>query len=431
MRILVVGSGGREHALAWRLSRDPEVSGVLVAPGSDGAAESFRRVAASDPASILETCRRESVDLVVIGPEAPLAAGWADTLGDAGVVTYGPGADGARIESSKWFAKEIMRSAGVPTAAAELHQSLETALADLRRREPPYVIKADGLASGKGVLVTSDRAEAESFLGDCLVGSRFGASGRKALIEDYVDGSEASVMAICSGERHVMLPVARDFKRADGGDRGPNTGGMGAYAPMEIDSSVEEEIGTRILAPVLEALAARGTPYRGTLYAGLMLGPRGVSVLEFNCRFGDPETQVVLPLISGSLARLLEAAAKGDRELPAVEPTGEAAVSVAIVDEAYPAESRGGGPLEGLDLLAHDPRAVVFHAAAIRDGRGWRVRGGRAVHVTAVGKDLVEARREVDRAIDSLGGSGWRCRRDIAGTAVSRTSGPAAGVGSR
>ena len=417
-RILIVGGGGREHAIAWRLSRDADVEHLCVAPGNDGIARSFscHAVAENDHPRLLELCRAERVTLAVIGPEAPLAAGLADHLTANGIATFGPSAAAARLEASKWEAKQLMAACGVPTARAEVCGSRDEGLRILGAFDPPWVLKADGLAAGKGVRVTDDRAEAEAFLAECLDQARFGTAGRRVVIEEYLRGEEASVMSVCDGERFVTLPAARDYKRARDGDRGPNTGGMGAYAPAAaIDPALEETIGRTIVRPVLAAMAARGAPYRGVLYTGLMLTREGPRVVEFNCRFGDPETQAVMPLIEGGFARLLASAAAGNVDLDAIRRGAGAAVSVALVDEGYPERVRGGGTIVGLEALMARGDAWVFHAGSEWAGDAWRVRSGRAVHVAAAGPSLGEARARAYAAVDQLSGDGWRCRRDIAG----------------
>jgi len=415
-RILVVGAGGREHALAWRLARDPEVSEVLIAPGNDGSGRSFRRLAVqeSDGVGLARACRDERIDLAVIGPEAPLAAGVADQLRAARIPVYGPSAAAARLESSKWFAKEVLRAANVPTARAVRHERAREALEALADFGPPWVLKADGLAAGKGVLVTSTRAEAEAFLHDCLAGARFGAAGRAIVIEEFLAGEELSVMAICDGRELVALPAARDYKRAADGDAGPNTGGMGAYAPALANDSLRKDIESRILRPVLRQMAESGARFQGTLYAGLMLTAAGPQVLEFNVRFGDPETQVVLPLLEGSFVQLLASAAAGTLDASAAAATGEHAVAVALVDEGYPDRVRGGGTVAGLDVAADRHGVMVFHAATEWDNGEWRVRGGRAAYVVARAASREAAREKAYAAIADLGGRGWRCRRDIA-----------------
>ncbi|HVP15457.1 MAG TPA: phosphoribosylamine--glycine ligase [Terriglobales bacterium] len=430
-RILVVGSGGREHALAWRLARDPEVAEVLVAPGREGMQDVARRlpVGERDDAALIEACSRERVDLVVIGPEAPLAAGLADRLRAAGHATYGPGADAARLESSKWFAKGVMREAGIPTAAAEACELLPDARHALDRFGPPWVVKADGLAAGKGVRVTDDRGEAERFLEDCLERGRFGAAGGRVVVEEHLAGEEASLMAVCDGRDFLLLPPARDYKRAFDGDRGPNSGGMGAYAPSErVDAALEDEVARRVVRPALAALDARGVLFRGTLYCGLVLTSAGPKVLEFNVRFGDPETEVVVPLVEGAFARLLESAARGRLDAGTVRRAAGAAVTVALVDEGYPEAVRGGGRIMGLDRLREREGIEVFHAATRAGPEGWEVTGGRAAYVTARGGSREEARARAYAALAELSGAGWRARRDIA-AAADRAPVRAAGSG--
>jgi phosphoribosylamine--glycine ligase len=427
-RILVLGSGGREHALAWRLARDPHRPEVLVAPGNDGSGRAFERLAVrdTDPAAVVAACRERAVGLVVVGPEAALAAGVADALESAGVPVFGASRAAARLESSKWFAKEVMREAGVPTAGAERCASPAEVRAALRRFGAPHVVKADGLAAGKGVLVTSDGAEAERFARGCLEGGAFGDSGRSVVIEEHLAGEEASVIAVCDGRRFALLPPARDYKRAADGDGGPNTGGMGAYAPTPaVGAAVEAEVGERVVGPVLRAMAARGTPYRGALYCGVMLGPGGVRVIEFNARFGDPETQSIVPLLAGSFSSLLAGAARGALEPGAVSRAGGAAVTVALVDSGYPGDVRGGGVIEGLDGLA-ERDVTVFHAGTrLEDGR-WVVRGGRAAYLTAARETIEAARSAAYAALAALSGTGWRCRGDIAAT-VAGAGAPAGG----
>lgn len=427
-RILVLGSGGREHALAWRLARDPHGPEVLVAPGGDGSGRDFERLALreTDADAVVAACRRRAVGLVVVGPEAVLAAGVADALAASGVPVFGASRAAARLESSKWFAKEVMREAGVPTAGAARCATVAEAEEAFARFGAPHVVKADGLAAGKGVLVTPDAAEAGRFARECLEGGAFGDSGRSVVVEEFLAGEEASVMAVCDGERFVLLPAARDYKRALDGDRGANTGGMGAYAPAPaVTPEVEAEVGSRVVAPVLRAMAARGAPYRGALYCGLMLSPGGVRVVEFNARFGDPETQSIVPLLGGSFAELLAGAARGALDPGAAVRRAGAAVTVALVDEGYPAAVRGGGVIEGLDALpARD--VMVFHAGTRLEAGRWTVRGGRAAYLTAVRETHEAARLAVYEARSALSGSGWRCRGDIAET-VAGAGAPAGG----
>ena len=424
MRILVLGHGGREHALAWRLSQDPKVE-VHLAPGNAFAAGSFRSIAVreSDPGAVVELARQERHDLVVVGPEAPLAAGVADALAHAGIAVYGPTRAAARIESSKWFAKELMREALIPTARAQVCATLDDTTRALATFGVPHVVKADGLAAGKGVLVTEDRNAALAFAAECFREEGSGTAPR-VVVEEFLAGDELSVMAVCDGERFVLLPPARDYKRAFDRDQGPNTGGMGAFAPVpDLPAGIEDEIGARIVEPVLRTMAARGTPYRGTLYCGLMIGPHGVRVVEFNSRFGDPETQVIMPLVSGNLAELLRDAACGALDSGAVGRREGASVAVAIADREYPGVSSGEAIVLGLDVAAALDGVTVFGAALERLGEGWRVRGGRGAYLMAYDRTLAGARARAYTAIGMLNGSGWRCRGDIAAAVAGLTEG--------
>jgi phosphoribosylamine---glycine ligase len=416
-RIVVIGSGAREHALAWRLARDPETEALFVLPGNEAMARRWPRLVANDHdvGAVTDACRAAGATLVVVGPEAPLAAGLADRLSSLGVAVYGPDAAAARLESSKWFAKEIMSAAGVPTARAAVFDRADEAFAALDREGPPWVVKADGLAAGKGVLVTRERETAVRFIRDCLEGGRFGAAGRQVVIEEFLAGEEASVMAVCDGTRHVLLSPARDFKRALDDDAGPNTGGMGAYAPTPaLDGALERGVSERVVTPVLETMTARGTPFRGTLYVGLMLTAGGPRVLEFNARFGDPETQVVMPLTGGSLTGLVASAARGALEPETITRLDGACVGVALVDAGYPDAVKGGGRLVGLERLESRDDVIVFHAATTWREGGWTTSGGRAATVVTRGADRAAARQAAYAAIDTLSGGGWRCRHDIA-----------------
>ncbi len=416
LRVLVIGSGGRESALAWRLARDPECAEVTLARDPDGATAPEPRVRFRAPDALDELLDPARLDLVVIGPEQPLADGLADRLRERGLAVFGPGRGAARLEASKWFAKDVMRAARVPTARAERVESADALDAALGAFAPPYVLKADGLAAGKGVLVTASRAEALDFGRTALEGGRFGASGRALVIEEFLAGEEASVMAVTDGERFVLLPPARDYKRAEDGDRGPNTGGMGAYAPAPLGAALEDTIGRTIVAPVLAELARRGTPFTGALYCGLMIDGPSVRVVEFNARFGDPETQAVLPLVEGAFARLLRSAATGALEPALVSRVAGACVAVAIADERYPEAPSGAGRIAGLEALAARG-LVVFHAGTRFEDAGWRITGGRAAYVVARDDTLAAARSRVYEGIESLQGHGWRARRDIAAAA--------------
>lgn len=425
-RVVVVGAGGREHALAARLAEDAVPAGITVIPGNDGIASRFACAMPRDASAeaLADACVAATPDLVIVGPEQPLADGLADRLASRGIAVFGPTREAARIESSKWFAKQLMLEAGVPTADAGRFESAVAAAAALPAFGPPWVIKADGLASGKGVLVTSDAREARQFLDACMSGGRFGASGRSVLLERCLEGDEVSVMAVCDGERAVLLPAARDYKRAGDGDAGPNTGGMGAIAPSEtLDREGEVFVLERVVHPVLGALAGRGTPFRGVLYAGLMRTADGLRVIEFNARLGDPEAQVILPLCGGSLYDLFAAAAGGG--LGVAEPPRRAghAVSVALVDEAYPDRHSGRAHLGGVAEAERVPGVSMRFAGVRRDADGLSFTGGRGAYVCAVGATREDARGRAYAAIERLTGTGWRCRGDIGHAAAHTTLG--------
>jgi phosphoribosylamine--glycine ligase len=398
VRVLVVGSGGREHALAWKLTQAENGVEVHAAPGNPGIAAlgDCHPVRAEDGEGLLGLARELGVDLVVVGPEAPLVAGIADQLRQGGVAVLGPSAGAARIEGSKTFAKHVMRAAGVPTA-----EMLSVA-------RPPCVIKADGLAAGKGVFVCQTQEEVDA-------GVRAAAAlGEGFLIEELLDGEELSVFALVDGNRVLPLAAARDYKRVGDDDTGPNTGGMGAFSPVpEADL---DELVDRIHRPVVEQLARRGAPFIGLLYAGLMLTEDGPRVLEFNCRFGDPETQAVLPRLEGDFLAALAAAAEGDLSDAELSASESAAVTVVLASGSYPEHGDVGTPIEGIDA-AQAEGALVFHAGtAVRDGQ-LLTNGGRILNVTGVGDSLDEARSRAYAACEHISFAGCRYRRDIARSA--------------
>lgn len=425
-RVLVVGAGGREHALAWKLAHEPGVNAVLVAPGSDAIAElpRVRRLAdvqATDPEAVVAAARANAIELVVIGPEAPLAAGVADVLGAVGVAVFGPNRAAARVETSKAFCHEVAEAAGVPMARARSFRGGEVAAALAWVRElgdagAGVVLKADGLAAGKGVIVTDSTDQALELTPAFL--DRRPAGEPALVVEERLDGPEASVIAICDGRSAVALPAARDHKRLCDGDRGPNTGGMGAYSPLpDLPDEAVDDIVATVHRPLLAELARRGTPYRGFLYAGLMLTPRGPVLLECNARLGDPEAQVILPRLAAALGPWLRAAARGS--LPANNPVRlpvlpGATVGVVLAAEGYPGTPMRGRPITGLEEAAATG-ALVFHAGTIRrPGGGYATSGGRLLTVVGQGGDLASARAQAERAADAIHADGIQRRRDIA-----------------
>jgi phosphoribosylamine--glycine ligase len=411
VKVLVVGPGAREHALALALSRDPAVTSLAVAPGNAGTVQVAEAIPvdAMDPAAVAALAK--DFDLVVVGPEAPLVAGVADAVRAQGIAVFGPSAEAAQIEGSKTFAKEVMAAAGVPTAASDTCHTGDEAAAALQKRTPPYVVKADGLAAGKGVLVGSDALEAENFARDVLA-----TAGARVVIEDYLDGPEVSLFAITDGTTVIPLLPAQDHKRVGDDDTGPNTGGMGAYAPLPwLPAGAVETIHELVLQPVIDEMRERGTPFSGLLYAGLAMTSRGPSVVEFNCRFGDPETQAVLALLDTPLAGLLLAAANGTlaQHPPLLWKSG-AAVTVVVAAEGYP-----GTPAAGDEIIVGElPEGVtVQHAGTRFDGDAVVTAGGRVLSVTGTGANLTEARAKAYEGVGLVQIRGGFSRTDIAAKA--------------
>jgi phosphoribosylamine---glycine ligase len=416
MRVLVIGSGGRESALAWALDRSPSTSEVVAAPGNPGIARfaETRPLDADDARAVLATTRAMGAELVVIGPEAPLVAGVADALRAAGVRVFGPGAAAARIEGSKAYAKKLMADAGVPTAPGRAFRSAPEATSFLDELGPPFVVKADGLAAGKGVVVTTDRAEAVAAIEERLVEGRFGAAGRTVVIEEYLDGEEASLIAFSDGRTILACEPAQDYKRAQDADQGPNTGGMGSYSPVPCcPPYLVRYVAEEVMAPVVAAIAARGAPFVGALYAGLVIGPRGARVLEFNARFGDPETQALLPRLDSDLGELCSACAAGELDGARLRWRPERCVSVVLASSGYPGPYRAGLPVEGLEEAAAHPGVEIFHAGTeLRDGRVVTA-GGRVAAVSALGETFSAARERAYRAASSIRFEGAYLRSDI------------------
>ncbi|MET8115003.1 phosphoribosylamine--glycine ligase [Streptomyces prasinus] len=414
MKVLVIGSGAREHALCRSLSLDPGVTALHCAPGNAGIAEvaELHQVDALDGAAVSALATRLGADLVVVGPEAPLVAGVADAVRDAGIPAFGPSKEAAQLEGSKAFAKDVMAGAGVPTARSYVCTTPAEAAEALDAFGAPYVVKDDGLAAGKGVVVTDDIEAAKAHAGAC----------RQVVIEEYLDGPEVSLFAVTDGVTVLPLRPAQDFKRALDGDEGPNTGGMGAYSPLPwADPKLVDEVVQSVLQPTVDELRRRGTPFSGLLYAGLAITSRGVRVIEFNARFGDPETQVVLARLKTPLAGVLMAAATGNlADLEPLRWSDDAAVTVVVASHNYPGTPRTGDPVTGLDEVAaqDSPHAYVLHAGTRREGDATVSAGGRVLSVTATGEDLAEARDRAYRAVARIRLDGSQYRTDIAAEAA-------------
>ena len=424
--LLVVGSGGREHTLVRALLASPAAPRVICAPGNAGIAEEVPcyPIAADDIPGLVALVQRENIAFVVVGPEVPLSLGLADRLRALGIPVYGPGADGARLEASKIFTKEILLKHHIPTAPAAFFNAIEPALAYLRTRSVPIVVKADGLAAGKGVVVAQSLAEAEAAVREMLAGDKFGAAGRQLLIEDCLFGEETSILVVVSGLDYVILPTSQDHKRIGDGDTGPNTGGMGTYSPAEVVTpALLARIEDEIVRPSVNAIAAEGIAFCGTLFIGIMLTPTGPSVIEYNTRFGDPETQVVLPRLTTDLLQLLWAAAT-DR-LPAVGPLTvkpDYAVCVVIAARGYPDAYAKGDVITLPSPTALPPATTIYHAGTARNAAGQLVtHGGRVLGVTALAPSLRAAADRAYAACDQVQCSTKYFRRDIGARQLDRS----------
>ncbi|HET9266566.1 MAG TPA: phosphoribosylamine--glycine ligase [Vicinamibacterales bacterium] len=418
MRVLVIGSGAREHALSWRLSKDPGISEVMTAPGNPGCAQVGRTTPAdlSSPKELLALADRERVDLTVVGPEAPLDRGVSDAFRQAGRPIVGPTRAGAALECSKAFAKAFMQTHGVPTARFAVCDNLTDALEAVAgsRFGFPVVVKADGLAGGKGVVIAADRAEAERAVRAAMVDAQFGAAGSRLVIEECLSGPEVSFFVLADGEHAIPFGTAQDHKRLGDGDRGPNTGGMGAFATSPLASPVlESEVMSAVVQPVLAGMRAEGSPYRGFLYVSLMLTVSGPKVIEFNVRFGDPEAQVVLPLIEGSLSELLMASATGRLAGQRAQVSSDRAVGVVLASRGYPATSESGRVIAGLDRAQAMPGVLVFHAATQLTQAGLVTAGGRVLTVVGRGPSFETAMSRAYAGVEAIHFDGMQYRRDI------------------
>ncbi|PKP96758.1 MAG: phosphoribosylamine--glycine ligase [Alphaproteobacteria bacterium HGW-Alphaproteobacteria-13] len=422
MNILLIGSGGREHALAWQLAQSPSCAKLYAAPGNPGI-EVYAEcapIAADDVDALVAFVRTHDIDFVVAGPEAPLVAGLADKLHAIDIPTFGPQAAAARLEGSKGFTKDLCARAGIPTAAYVRCADAAEARAALADFALPVVIKADGLAAGKGVIIAETRAEAEAAIDD-MFGGAFGGAGAEVVIEEFLTGEEASFFALSDGVNVVAFGSAQDHKRVGDGDTGPNTGGMGAYSPAPVlTADLEGEVMERIIRPTVAALAADGTPYAGVLFAGLMLTDEGPKLIEYNCRFGDPECQVLMIRFRGDLAALLHAAATGGlAEAPPPMLTHDYALTVVMAANGYPGTPEKGGAIRGI-AEAEAGGVRVFHAGTAREDRTIVAAGGRVLNVTATGKSVTEAQARAYAAVDKLDFPTGFCRRDIGWREVAR-----------
>ena len=415
MKVLVIGSGGREHALLWKLSQSPSVTDVYVVPGNDGMSDVASLIPIKGNEDIIDFARLMQVDLTVAGPETVLTEGLADEFEKRGMAFFGPSKAAARIEGSKGFAKALMKKYGIPTAAYETFDDEEKAIAYLKANDTyPIVIKADGLASGKGVIIAQSEEEAIDTVKDMLEGHTFSGAGRSVVIEEFMEGEEASMLCFCDGTNVVPMISAQDHKRIFDFDKGPNTGGMGAYAPAPVmTKEMCEEVNVRILRPIVAAMKKEGYPFKGCLYAGLMITSEGPKVVEFNCRFGDPETEAVLPLFDGDLARVMLDCVHGTLSDEAVVWKKACAVDVVLASEGYPASHSSGEVISGIED-AKKAGCLVFHAATVKKNGQYVVNGGRVLNVVALADTLAEAKAKAYEGVSRISWRGMQYRHDIA-----------------
>jgi len=421
MKVLVIGSGGREHALVWKISRSPRVTKIYCAPGSAGIGELAELVAIAPEQieQLVDFAAKEKIDLTVVGPELPLTLGITDLFEARGLKIFGPNKAAAQLEGSKAFAKSMLDETHIPTAAFGTFTDAASAKAYLEQHEPPYVIKADGLAAGKGVLICPNRQEAETALDEILVRKAFGSAGEKVVIEEFLEGEEASFMVLIDGEQILPLASSQDHKRVFDNDEGPNTGGMGAYSPAPVvTAQLHDRILQEVFAPMLAGLQRHGIVYRGVLYAGLMITKQGPKVLEFNVRFGDPECQPIMMRLKSDLIPLLDAAIAGTLDRVQAEWHEEPAVCVVLCANGYPGAYHKGKEIRGLEKLKNWPNGFVFHAGTAVDKGRWVTAGGRVLGVTARGKTIAGAVQEAYRAVGEISWDGMHYRKDIAHRAI-------------
>ena len=422
MNVLLIGSGGREHALAWKLAQSPRLTRLFAAPGNPGIARhaSLVDLKVTDHAGIAAFCRAQAIGLVVVGPEAPLVAGLADDLAAAGIMVFGPSKAAAQLEGSKGYTKDLCREFAIPTAAYGRFDDADAAKAYLAGKRMPIVVKADGLAAGKGVIIAETLPEAEAAVAACFSGA-FGAAGHEVVIEEFLDGEEASFFALCDGESVVALASAQDHKRVGDGDTGPNTGGMGAYSPAPVvTTEIEARVMAEIIRPTVAGMKARGTPFRGVLFAGLMIGADGPKLIEYNVRFGDPECEVMLMRLASDLLDALLATAEGRLASVALEWRDDAALTVIMAANGYPGTPETGTEIKGLDAAAAISGVEVFHAGTRQDGDRILASGGRVLAVTALGRDVGEARARAYEAVARIDWPGGFNRTDIGWRAIAR-----------
>lgn len=415
MKVLILGSGGREHALCWAISASPLVDALYCAPGNGGISREAKcvSIAADDAQRLIEFCRSEAVDFVIVGPEGPLVSGIVDELESAGIKSFGPSAAAARLEASKGFTKELCEAYNIPTGSYGRFREAKAAKAFITNEGVPIVVKADGLASGKGVTVAQTVEEAEAAVDD-LLGGRFGAAGEELIIEEYLTGEEASFFALVDGNNAIPLASAQDHKALGEGDIGPNTGGMGAYSPAPVlTEALQKEVMSRIISPTVRAMSDAGTPFKGVLYAGLMITEDGPKLLEYNVRFGDPECQVLMPRLKSDILPALIAARDGVLDKFDLRWKEEAALCVVIAARGYPGTYSLGTPIENLEAAQKATNAMIFHAGTKRHGDAIVSNGGRVLGVTALGNDIAAAQKLAYHTVDAIDWPNGFCRRDI------------------